>query len=122
MDTYGWDYKKNSWNWNCCWTWSEGSIYIFQYTLFGELSETFPPPGVLGCESIIQIYLAHLEPSFHTWESYSFIFILDDDVRPMLKRTWAFALTAGCPQQPNLTGNLIEADISLLKTNKSQNL
>ena len=52
----------------------------------------------------------------------NFIFIIDDDVRPMLKRTWAFALTAGCPQQPNLTGNLIEADISLLKTNKSQNL
>lgn len=46
MDTYGWDLKKNSWNWNCCWKCSEGSIYIFQYTLFSELNETFPPPGV----------------------------------------------------------------------------
>lgn len=32
-----------------------------------------------GRESITQIYLAHLETSFHTLESYIFIFILDDD-------------------------------------------
>lgn len=33
----------------------------------------------LGHESITHTYLAHLETSFHTLESYILIFILDDD-------------------------------------------